>query len=155
MTSYSKDLSLAGERLGFIAVNPVAEYKEELLSGLAFANRVLGFVNAPALMQRVVAAMNGESVDIGEYASKRELLCDILSRAGYEFDKPQGAFYLFVKSPLADEVEFVRQLQQELILAVPGSGFGGPGFFRLSFCVADETIKNSEPGFKRAIEALG
>ncbi len=154
VTSYSKDLSLAGERIGFAAVNPAAEHAEELLAAMTFANRVLGFVNAPALMQRVVAQTQGVVVDIDEYARKRENLCGILADAGYEFEKPQGAFYLFPRSPLADDVEFVRRLQQERILAVPGSGFGGPGYFRLSFCVDDATIANAAEGFARTLAAI-
>lgn len=151
-TSYSKDISIPGERLGFLAVNPKATYKNELLGGMALANRILGFVNAPALMQRVVACTQGMSVDISEYARKRDLFCEGLAECGYEFVKPPGAFYLFPKSPVADDVKFVRTLQEELILAVPGSGFGGPGYFRLAYCVDDSTIKNAMPGFKRAIE---
>ncbi len=154
VTSYSKYLALAGERIGCAAVNPAAEHVEELLAAMTFANRVLGFVNAPALMQRVVARTQGVAVDIGEYARKRENLCGILADAGYEFAKPQGAFYLFPRSPLADDVEFVRRLQQERILAVPGSGFGGPGYFRLSFCVDDATIANAAEGFARTLAAI-
>ena len=151
-TSYSKDLSIPGERLGFIAVNPAAEFKATLLGGMALSNRILGFVNAPALMQRVVARLQGKSVDISEYARKRKLLCEGLEEAGYEFIKPPGAFYLFPKSPVPDDVEFVRALQEELILAVPGSGFMGPGYFRLAFCVEDDTIVNALPAFKRVME---
>ncbi len=151
-TSFSKDLSIPGERIGFIAVNPEAEYKKELLAGMALANRILGFVNAPALMQRVVGSLQGTSVDISMYARKRDLLCDGLSECGYEFEKPKGAFYLFPKSPIPDDIEFVKALQEELILTVPGSGFGGPGHFRIAFCVADETISKAIPGFKRVIE---
>ncbi|MDY6904478.1 MAG: pyridoxal phosphate-dependent aminotransferase [Thermodesulfobacteriota bacterium] len=152
VTSYSKDLSLPGERIGFIAVNPAAQFKEDLLGAMAFANRVLGFVNAPALMQRVVAKTQGQQVDISEYARKRELICDILSDCGYAFTRPMGAFYLFPSSPTPDDVEFVRILQDERILAVPGSGFGGPGYFRLSFCVDDDTIKNAAGGFQTAMD---
>lgn len=151
-TSYSKDLSIPGERIGYIAVNPAATYKDRLLGGLALANRILGFVNAPALMQRAVAALQGVTVDISEYARKRELLSDGLSDCGYTFIKPKGAFYLFPKSPIDDDVKFVAALQEELVLAVPGSGFMGPGYFRLAFCVDDDTIVNAMPGFKRTIE---
>ncbi len=151
-TSYSKDLSLPGERIGFVAVNPDSTFKAELLSGLALANRILGFVNAPALMQRVVASLQGMSVDISAYARRRTLLCDGLAQCGYNFVKPAGAFYLFPQTPIADDVEFVRALQKELILAVPGSGFGGPGHFRVAFCVDEETIVNAMPGFKRVID---
>jgi aspartate aminotransferase len=151
-TSYSKDISIPGERIGFVAVNPKASFKEDLLGGMALANRILGFVNAPALMQRVVASLQGMSVDVSEYAGKRDLLCDGLADSGYEFLRPPGAFYLFPKTPVPDDVEFVKMLQEELILVVPGSGFGGPGHFRIAFCVDDETIINSMPGFKRAMD---
>ena len=151
-TSYSKDISIPGERLGFLAVNPAATHGETLMGGMALANRILGFVNAPALMQRVVSCIQGISVDISIYQRKRDLFCQGLADCGYEFITPPGAFYLFPKSPIADDVEFVRILQQELILAVPGSGFMGPGFFRLAYCVDDETIVNAMPGFRRAME---
>ena len=119
---------------------------------MALANRILGFVNAPALMQRVVASLQGASVDISAYARKRDLLCNGLANCGYDFIKPPGAFYLFPKTPVPDDVEFVKELQKELILTVPGSGFGGPGHFRIAFCVDDETIINALPGFKRTME---
>ncbi|TYT76017.1 pyridoxal phosphate-dependent aminotransferase [Desulfobotulus mexicanus] len=151
-TSYSKDLSLAGERIGYVALCPAAEARDALLGGMALANRILGFVNAPALMQRVVGELQGVTVDIGEYARKRSLLCDGLKNAGYEFTVPGGAFYLFPKSPIADDVAFVRLLQEEKVLAVPGSGFGGPGHIRLSYCVSDATITGAMPGFRRAME---
>lgn len=151
-SSYSKDISIPGERMGFIAVNPKAASKDALLGGMALANRILGFVNAPALMQRVVACMQGMCVDMAEYARKRELLCQGLADAGYEFEKPAGAFYLFPRTPVADDVEFVKALQEELILTVPGSGFGGPGHFRIAFCVNDETITKAMPGFKKVLE---
>jgi len=151
-TSYSKDISIPGERIGFLAVNPQAEFKKDLIGGMALTNRILGFVNAPALMQRVIASLQGESVDISEYARKRDLLCDGLADCGYGFVKPSGAFYLFPRTPSPDDIKFVQALQEELILAVPGSGFGGPGHFRIAFCVADETIINAMPGFKRVME---
>ena len=150
-TSYSKDLSLPGERIGFAAVNPAAGEKQQLLAAMALANRILGFVNAPALMQRLVALVQGTSVDIAEYDRKRNLLCNGLDRLGYKFIRPAGAFYLFPQSPVKDDVEFVGALQQERILAVPGSGFGAPGYFRLSFCVADQTITDAMPGFEKTI----
>lgn len=150
--SYSKDISIPGERLGFVAINPNASFKDDLKAAMAVTNRILGFVNAPALMQRVVARLQGISVDISEYARKRDLICNGLADSGYEFVKPSGAFYLFPRTPISDDVEFVRSLQKELILAVPGSGFGGPGYFRIAFCVDDDTIKNSIPGFKKVME---
>jgi aspartate aminotransferase len=151
-TSYSKDISIPGERIGYIAVNPEAVFKENLISGIALANRILGFVNAPALMQRIIASIQGASVDISEYQRKRDILCNNLAECGYEFVRPSGAFYLFPKSPVPDDVKFVKALQDELILVVPGSGFGCPGHFRIAFCVDDDTIINSIPGFKSAIE---
>jgi aspartate aminotransferase len=152
VTSYSKDLSIPGERIGFLAVNPQATHKGDLLAGMALANRTLGYVNAPALMQRVVESLQGVSVDMATYQVKRDLLCDGLSGCGYEFIRPKGAFYLFPKSPIADDVAFVRALQEELILTVPGRGFGCPGFFRIAFCVDDNTIEKAMPGFERVLK---
>ncbi len=150
-TSYSKDLSIPGERIGFAAVNPQASFNAEIRAGLTLANRILGFVNAPALMQRVISCLQGASVDMTQYKRKRDLLCDGLADAGYNFVKPAGAFYLFPRTPVADDVAFVRALQEELILTVPGSGFGGPGYFRIAFCVDDATIINALPGFARVM----
>ena len=152
ITSYSKDLSLPGERIGFVAVNPEMENWRQTVDGLTFCNRILGFVNAPALMQRILPRLQGVKVDIREYQKKRDLLCAGLSKAGYSFIKPEGAFYLFLKSPIPDDVLFVRELLQENILAVPGTGFGTPGFFRLAYCVDDRVIEGSMPGFERAIQ---
>jgi len=151
-TSYSKELSLAGERIGYIAICPAADDKDKLFNGMALCNRILGFVNAPGLMQRVVGKIQGASVNIAAYEKKKQILCDGLREAGYDFVEPQGAFYLFPKSPIADDVEFVKILQEEKVLAVPGSGFGVPGHFRLSFCVADSVIENSIKGFKAAMD---
>ncbi len=150
-TSYSKDISIPGERIGFLAVNPRATYRKQLVAGMALCNRILGFVNAPALMQRVVACMQGMSVDIDLYKRKRDMLCEGLGAMGYEFVKPAGTFYLFPRSPIADDVEFVQALKAERVLVVPGSGFRAPGYFRIAFCVTDETIRNAMPGFERAI----
>ena len=150
-TSYSKDISIPGERIGFAAVNPAAAYRKQLVAGMALANRILGFVNAPALMQRVVACLQGETADIQAYRRKRELLCDGLGAMGFEFVKPAGTFYLFPRSPIADDVEFVQALKAERVLVVPGSGFKGPGHFRIAFCVDDAVIQNAMPGFERAM----
>jgi len=150
-TSYSKDISIPGERIGFIAVNPGATYRAQLEEAMAITNRILGFVNAPAIMQRAVAGLQGASVDVNEYKRKRDLLCDGLQASGYEFIRPSGAFYLFPKSPIPDDVAFAKELQEELILVVPGSGFAGPGYFRIAFCCPDETIVNALPGFERVM----
>jgi aspartate aminotransferase len=151
-TSYSKDISLPGERLGYLAVHPEADEVKDLLAGFILANRILGFVNAPALMQRVVTHLQGGCVDVGLYQARRDLFYQGLVDAGYELIKPRGAFYLFPKSPIADDVHFVRLLQEESILVVPGSGFGSPGYFRIAYCVGEKTIENAMPGFARARE---
>jgi len=150
VSSYSKDLSLPGERIGYIAVHPDMKFKKSLLDAMTLANRILGFVNAPALMQRVVEQLQDVSVDTSIYARRREIFCAILDKAGFEYVKPKGAFYLFPKSPI-DDVEFCAILQQEKILAVPGRGFGMPGYFRLAFCVDDKVIENSAEAFQRAM----
>ena len=152
VSSFSKDLSLPGERIGFIACHPAVDDRANLLDAMTLANRILGFVNAPALMQRVVAELQEVTVDCGAYARRRELFCRILTDCGYQFLPPKGAFYLFPKSPLADEVEFVAILQANRILAVPGRGFGAPGYFRLAFCVEDAVIERSAAAFGRAME---
>jgi aspartate aminotransferase len=154
VSSYSKDLSLPGERIGYIAVHPEITEKNVLLEALTLGNRILGFVNAPALMQRVVAELQGATVDNSIYMRRRETFCRILSAAGYQFIPPKGAFYMFPKSPLDDDVEFVRILQEQKILAVPGRGFGAPGYFRLAFCVEDAVIERSAEPFQKAMAAL-
>jgi aspartate aminotransferase len=151
VSSYSKDLSLPGERIGYLAVHPKMQDKAQLLDALTLANRILGFVNAPALMQRVVAELQDEVVDINIYARRKELMCGILKDAGIEFTEPKGAFYVFPKSPIADDVKFVAMLQEERILAVPGVGFGSPGYLRIAFCVPEEVIINSAESFKRVM----
>jgi aspartate aminotransferase len=149
-SSYSKSLSLAGERIGYLAVNPALSDIDEVIGGLVFYNRTLGFVNAPALMQRVIAKIQGVTVNVEAYARKRKLLCDGLASIGYKFFRPDGTFYLFPKSPIDDDIEFVHALQKRRILTVPGSGFGWPGHFRIAFCVDDATIVNSMKGFEEA-----
>lgn len=151
-TSYSKDLSIPGERIGYAAINPEAEYKDQVTAAMIIANRILGFINAPALMQRVVACLQGLSVDAGVYQHKRDLICNGLKAAGYDLLVPPGTFYLFPKTPIPDDVAFVRELQKELILTTPGTGFDCPGYFRIAFCVEDDTIIKALPGFKRVIQ---
>lgn len=154
LASHSKDLSLAGERIGYMAVHPGAEDAKLLGAAITVANRVLGFVNAPSLMQRIVGRLQGVTVDVSIYQRRRDILCQGLKEAGYEFQVPQGAFYLFPKSPIADDVAFTALLQEERVLVVPGSGFGGPGYFRISYAVPDATIANSMDSFKRALDKV-
>ena len=148
VTSYSKELSLPGERIGFAAVNPHAQTHKDLVEGMVFCNRTLGFVNAPALMQRVIEHLQGITVDVAVYQKRRDLLCEKLASFGYRFVKPEGAFYLFPESPI-DDVAFVQELQAKNILTVPGRGFGMPGFFRIAYCVDEGVIERSLDGFKQ------
>ncbi|HBG17997.1 MAG TPA: pyridoxal phosphate-dependent aminotransferase [Desulfobulbaceae bacterium] len=150
VSSYSKDLSLPGERIGYLAVHPSIDDKMSLLDALTLANRILGFVNAPALMQRVVAELQDASVDTSIYARRKELICTILDEAGFTFTPPKGAFYVFPKTPV-DDVKFVSLLLEEKILTVPGIGFGSPNHIRIAFCVPEEIIAGSADGFKRAV----
>jgi aspartate aminotransferase len=152
VTSFSKDLSLPGERIGYVAANPDISDKEMLVSGLILSNRILGYVNAPALMQRAVSRLLDESVDVSEYQKKRDLLCNGLASYGYDFIKPEGAFYLFPRSPISDDIAFVAALQEERILSVPGSGFGAPGHFRIAYCVSDKVIEGALPGFEKVMK---
>jgi aspartate aminotransferase len=150
VTSHSKDLALAGERIGYIAISPNIKELDLLVSALTISIRTLGFVNAPALFQRVVGKFQRNSVSIEDYQKKRDVLYDTLVQAGFECVKPMGAFYLFPKSPIPDELEFVRTLQQEeRIMVVPGRGFGSKGYFRIAYCVPMDKILNALDGFKR------
>jgi aspartate aminotransferase len=155
VNSYSKSLSIPGERIGFIAANPACDYIDQLMAGMILCNRILGYVNAPALMQRIVAELTDVTVDITPYRRRRDLLAEGLKSAGYTFPMPEGAFYIFCKSPIPDDVAFVQHLQKFNILAVPGSGFGGPGYFRMAYCVPEDVIKRSIPKFREALEKLG
>lgn len=155
VTSHSKDLALPGERIGYVAVSPRINGVDTLIEGLVFCNRTLGFVNAPALMQRLVAGLQRESVDIAEYREKRDLLYNHLTSLGFEMVKPQGAFYLFPKSPLPDDIEFSRKALRHNILVVPGGGFGTPGYFRLAYCIDLDIIKRSLPAWSALAQELG
>ncbi|HUN55507.1 MAG TPA: pyridoxal phosphate-dependent aminotransferase [Smithella sp.] len=150
--SYSKTLSLPGERIGYIAINPYIEDAEDLINALILCTRILGFVNAPAMMQRVVTRLQNTKVEVDVYKRKRDMLCAGLKKAGYKFEKPQGAFYLFVKSPIPDDVKFVKMLLGKNILVVSGSAFGCSGYFRIAYCVDDATIVNSMQGFGEALK---
>jgi aspartate aminotransferase len=149
--SWSKSMAIPGERIGYLAISPrVAEWSA-LRDACTFANRVLGFVNAPAIWQRVIAEAGEATVDVNAYQEKRDMLCDALVSMGYDAPKPAGAFYVFPRAPIPDDVAFIRRLLGEGILAVPGSGFGRPGYFRLSLTAPRSTIEASLPGFERAL----
>ena len=152
VNSHAKDLGLPGERIGYIAVHPSYGDKEELVDGFIFCTRTLGFVNAPALMQHVVKTLQGLTVDVSEYQRKRDYLYTSLTDLGYSVIKPQGAFYLFPKSPLDDDVSFVDVLQEWKVLTVPGKGFGTPGHFRISYCVEDWVLEGAVQGFAQAAD---
>jgi len=152
VTSHSKDLALPGERIGYIAVHPDCTGKRELVDGLIYANRILGFVNAPALMQHLVKNLQSVSVSITEYQQKRDFLYQNLAAMGYVMTKPQGAFYMFPRTPTQDDVAFVRELQEHRVLTVPGRGFGTPGYFRIAYCVTDRVLEGSLAGFRQAAQ---
>jgi aspartate aminotransferase len=148
--SWSKTWALAGERIGYLAISPGMKDAEMLFHACTYANRILGFVNAPAIWQSVAAAAPEETVDISIYQDKRDLMCNGLARIGYEVRKPKGAFYIFLKTPIPDDTAFVGILRDEGVLAVPGSGFGRSGYIRLSLTVPRDTIARSLPGFETA-----
>lgn len=152
VTSHSKDLSLPGERIGYIAASPLCEELDEMMAAFVFANRTLGFVNAPALMQRLVAPLQKNSINIREYEENRNLFYNALTSFGYQVVRPQGAFYLFPKAPIEDDVAFVKELQSKRILTVPGRGFGKPGYFRIAYAVDRKAIEGALPGFKEVAE---
>ena len=145
--SYSKSLSLPGERIGYLVIPDEAADSENLISAANVATRILGFVNAPTLQQKVVKTCLNEKTDISFYDRNREALYNGLKELGFECIKPEGAFYLFVKSPVADEKQFCAAAKKYNILIVPGSSFGCPGYVRIAYCVAYETIVNSLPKF--------
>ncbi len=150
-SSFSKSLSLPGERVGYLALSPALQGREELMAGLVLANRILGFVNPPVVGQHLMAAALGAQVNVGIYAARRDVMAEVLADAGYEFHLPAGAFYFFPKAPGGDDVAFVNRLLQERILGVPGSGFAGPGHFRLTFCVDETVIRRAADGLKKAM----
>lgn len=155
ISSLSKNMSMPGERIGYLAISPKLREKQELMAGLTLANRILGFVNPPVIGQHIMDKALGSNVDIDVYAGRRAAMAKVLTDAGYEFPMPQGAFYFFPKAPNGDDVAFVQNLLEEKILAVPGSGFGWPGHFRLAFCVNENVINNAAEGFARAFRKAG
>jgi aspartate aminotransferase len=149
-TSWSKSLAIPGERIGYLAFSPRMPEAAELFEACTFTSRVLGFVNAPALWQWVVAEVGDQAIDVAPYREKRDLMYAGLTRIGYRCVKPQGAFYVFPRTPIDDDVAFVRMLADEGVLTVPGSGFGMPGHIRISLTVERETVVRALPGFERA-----
>ena len=147
--SYSKSLSLPGERIGYLVIPDEASDSEKLIGAVNVATRILGFVNAPTLQQKVVKACLNEKTDISYYDRNRETLYNGLKNLGFDCIKPEGAFYLFVKSPIADEKEFCNEAKKYNILIVPGSSFACPGYVRMAYCVSYETIVNSLPEFAK------
>lgn len=153
--SYSKSLSLPGERIGYLVIPDEADGSEELISAATIANRTLGCVNAPSLIQKVVAKCVDAKTDLAAYDKNRQALYDGLKECGFECIKPQGAFYLFVKSPVEDEKAFCEAGKKYNILMVPGSSFACPGYVRLAYCVSYETIVNSLPEFNKLAAEYG
>lgn len=149
-SSFSKNLSMPGERVGYLALSPRMEGREALMNALIVANRTLGFVNPPVVGQHLMAAALDSPVDGGVYARRRNAMAEVLADAGYEFAMPKGAFYFFPKAPGGDDVAFAAKLMRHLVLAVPGSGFYGPGHFRLAFCVDEAVIRRASGGLKKA-----
>jgi len=154
-TSHSKDLALPGERIGYLAANPAMDEVDLFMEGAVFCNRVLGFVNAPALMQRLVAKLQTASVNVAEYKQKRDLLYNHLTALGFRMVKPGGGFYLFPESPLADDIAFVQKAQEHNILLVPGTGFGAPGYFRIAYCIEQDVIERSLPAWTQLAQDVG
>ena len=151
-SSFSKNLSLAGGRVGYACINPAIEDRAPLLGAVIMANRILGFVNAPALAQKLLHRALGSSVDASVYDTRRKAMASVLDNAGYNYTMPKGAFYFFPEAPGGDDVKFCATLQEEKILAVPGTGFGYPGYFRLAFCVHEDVILGAKEGFAQAME---
>lgn len=151
--SFSKSLSLPGERIGYVAVPNEAADAEDLIRGIEISNRTLGFVNAPSLIQKAVARCLEEKTDVSFYNENRKMLYEGLTKLGFTCIKPEGAFYLWVKSPVENEEEFVNEGKKQHILMVKGSAFGCPGFVRLAYCVSHDTVKNSLPAFAKVAEA--
>jgi aspartate aminotransferase len=155
-TSHSKDLSIPGERIGYVALHPDTEDHDDMIKGMVFCTRVLGFINAPAFMQNVVTKIQGVSINVGEYQRHRDFIYNNLKRFGYTVNKPQGAFYIFPKCPIEDDVAFVRELQHEHhVLTVPGVAFGVHGYFRLVYCVDDDLLEKSMPGLEKIAKKYG
>ena len=150
--SYSKSLSLPGERIGYLVIPDEMEDSRDVIQAATIANRVLGCVNAPSLMQRVIKRCVDAEVDVAAYDRNRNLLYNSLKDYGFDCIKPEGAFYLFVKSPVENEKEFCETAKQYNVLVVPGSSFACPGYVRIAYCVSYDKIERSLPAFKKLAE---
>jgi aspartate aminotransferase len=148
--SWSKSLGLAGERIGYLALSPRLEDGANLRRACAFSNRILGFINAPAIWQRVMLESMDETIDPAHYEHRRNVLCAALEKIGYEVRRPEGSFFVFLKTPIPDDIAFTRLLAAEGVLAVPGTGFGRSGYIRLSLTIPLQKIVGSIGGFQRA-----
>ena len=150
--SFSKSLSLPGDRIGYLALRNEVEDFQNIVAAVAVATRIMGFINAPGLQQLVCAELCEELVDVSFYDRNRERLYSTLIEYGYECVKPEGAFYMFLKTPVEDDKEFVNKAKEHRILVTAGSGFGCPGYVRLAYCVSPNTIEGALPGFKALME---
>jgi aspartate aminotransferase len=155
-TSHSKDLSIPGERIGYLVLHPDCEEHDDMMKGFVFCTRVLGFINAPAFMQNVVTKIQDVTIPVSDYQRKRDFMYNNLKRMGYTVNKPQGAFYIFPKCPIEDDIAFVHELQQDHhVLTVPGVAFGIRGYFRLVYCVDDDLLEKSMPGLEKIAKKYG
>lgn len=156
VTSFAKNLSVPGERIGYIAVNPASDDASEMVAACILATRILGFVNAPAFFQKVIARSWNARCDYSLYEKRCREIMEIMDYAGLQYAKPEGAFYLFVKVPEGwngDDMAFTEHLKKFNILCAPGTGFGGKGWFRISYCVAEKTILNSKEAFYKSVHS--
>lgn len=155
VTSFAKNLSLPGERIGYICINPACKESKDFIAAAIFATRVLGFVNAPSFFQKVIAQSWDAECDYSTYEKRCKEICDVMDYAGLKYVKPEGAFYLWVKVPEKwndDDMAFTNHLKKYNILCAPGSGFAGKGWFRIAYCCSEQSILNSKEAFKKAVE---
>ena len=154
-TSFAKNLSLPGERVGYVCINPACPEKADFIAAAIFCTRVLGFVNSPAFFQKVITKSWDAECDFSTYEKRAKEISEVMDYAGLKYVKPEGAFYLWVKVPEKfgdDDMAFVNHLKKYNILCAPGSGFAGKGWFRIAYCCAEATILNSKEAFKKAVE---
>jgi aspartate aminotransferase len=152
VTSFSKDLALPGDRIGYAAVHPDCGDCKDVAGGIIYGNRVLGFVNAPALLQHLVRNIQGVTISVAKYQKRRDFLLENLTAMGFKIVKPQGAFYLFPRAPIEDDIAFLNELKEFKVLAVPGTSFKAPGYFRIAFCTDDHTVEGCLEGFRKVAQ---